>query len=200
MILNEMLRFNKWFFLKRNPDSRRVRFQVLAGVVAYTLFVVGFVYIEFLQDKPHLQAVVTTYVVPVIIGMPTLAFLWIFRTRDVRQQIDKLQKKIDQDHFNHAVENLTNIGVILINANSGLEQNSQQSLSDMTKEAIGVQSLIELSKTTSKFNELITIIFQNKKEEFEKYDFKYNKFRCDSRKKLIIDMDEWLKAHPNPKE
>ncbi len=176
-------------------DQKKIRFSLLisAGIIGTVLFINFHPLLEFFT----LKAEISEYIVTTVGSIPVLMMLWYFRTRDVRQQVDKLQNQINQDHFNHAVENLTNISLILTNIRSASEQNSQQSLNGMIKEVIGVQSLIQLSETTPDFNELIVIIFQNKIKEFTKYHFVHNKSRSDSRKNLIRDMKDWLKFYRN---
>ncbi len=148
---------------------------------------------------------VAEYLATVVVGVPIFIFLWYYRTRDVRQQIEKVQeqiqksqKQIDQNHFNNAIGNLT---------------------SDMLiKEEIGVQSLIKLSEVTPEFNELIIIAFRSTIDGFKSYIIGHesavrtqgiwdshennsnkespygDKNKYASRTKLIDDMKGWLEA------
>ncbi len=148
---------------------------------------------------------VAEYLATVVVGVPIFIFLWYYRTRDVRQQIEKIQeqiqksqKQIDQNHFNNAIGNLTSD--ILI------------------KEEVGVQSLIKLSEVTPEFNELIIIAFRIAIDRFKSYIIGYESYvrnrdqwpgtinnsndeslygdraKYMSRTKLIDDIKGWLEA------
>ena len=119
---------------------------LLLGVVLNVQFLFNF----FTQDIE-----IAKHLINIIIGAPMFAILWHFRTSDARQQVNKMQeqaslsqKNIWQDRFNSAIEELGS--------------------DDITREEIGVQSLIMLPHETMEFDELITIAFESTLDEFQR--------------------------------
>ena len=47
-----------------------------------------------------------TNLLPVILGLPIILFLWIFRTHDTKEQLDKAQTNIEQQDFHDALRML----------------------------------------------------------------------------------------------
>ncbi len=152
-------------------DKKFVRFLLLIGAGGFGLFFGKLVDVQFFRDYLELHETVAEYLATAVVGVPVFIFLWYFRTRDVRQQIektqeqvDKFQKQINQNHFNHAIGNLI----------SG----------SLTQEEIGVKSLIKLSEITTEFNELIIIAFESSISEFQRY-----KLTQEEHKKIGMDLD-----------
>ena len=219
-IIEKIMSSKAAVFYFANMDKRSFRFLLLIGAGCFGLLLGVFADAQFFCDYLGQDETVAKYLATAVVGVPVFMFLWYFRTRDVRQQIEKTQGLIEkaqeqikktqeqidgsqrqswQNQFNDAIGNLTNISLISTNANPDTH-NSQQSINDMIKEAIGVQSLLNLSEITPDFHELITIIFENKIKEFTNYTFVHNKPRYNSRVELIEDMQKWLSNPPNPQE
>ncbi len=102
---------------------------------------------QFFLERVTKDVGVAEYLATVVVGIPVFILLWYFRTRDVRQQIEKTQAQLWQNHFNNAFENLISDSI--------------------TQKEIGVKSLINLSKASLEFNELITIAFESTINEFQ---------------------------------
>ena len=47
-----------------------------------------------------------TNLLPVILGLPIILFLWVFRTHDTKEQLDKAQTNIEQQDFHDALRML----------------------------------------------------------------------------------------------
>ncbi len=193
-------------------DNKFARFVLLivAGVLGVVL---GKSFdVKFFCDR-GLHETVAEYLATAVVGILVFMLLWYFRTRDVRQQIEKTQEQVDeaqrqicQNQFNDAIEHLT-------------------TSKNRLKEAVGVEALLKLSAVTSEFNTLIMIAFENKIKEleptlalFEKDQFGLSLSKENRRnpgisdtnyiddinyisyKKLVGDMDDWLSRHKKPKE
>ncbi len=183
-------------FYDKYIDNKFVRFVLLIGAGGFGLLFGKLADVQFFRDCLGLHKTVSEYLATAVVGIFVFILLWYFRTRDVRQQIektqeqiDKFQKQINQDHFNHAVGNLI----------SG----------SFTQEEIGVKSLIKLSKTAPEFNELIIIAFESSISEFERYKLKHKKIlpmaqekdlTYAPRVKLAECIIDWLSRHKNSKE
>ena len=186
-------------------DNKFCRLLLLIGAGGFGLLFGKLADVQFFRDYLGLHETVAEYLATAVVGIFVFILLWYFRTRDVRQQIEKTQEQIDkfqiqicQNKFNDATRNLTTD-------------------SNRLKEEIGVESLIKLSTVTSEFNNLIIIAFENKIKELDKilchYEAgKYRKpLKQDQRKlsnindtdyvyrkKLIDDMEGWLSDHKKP--
>ncbi len=186
-------------------DNKFCRLLLLIGAGGFGLLFGKLADVQFFRDYLELHETVAEYLATAVVGIFVFILLWYFRTRDVRQQIEKTQEQIDkfqiqicQNKFNDATRNLTTD-------------------SNRLKEEIGVESLIKLSTVTSEFNNLIIIAFENKIKELDKilchYEAgKYRKpLKQDQRKlsnindtdyvyrkKLIDDMEGWLSDHKKP--
>ncbi len=132
-----------------------------------------------------LHETVAEYLATAVVGIFVFILLWYFRTRDVRQQIEKTQEQIDkfqiqiwQNQFNDAIGNL----------------NTDD---NMVKEEVGIKSLIKLSAVVPEFNELIKIAFENKIEVLNRTV--PDRFKDTYRGQLIIKMKKWLEPS-NPKK
>ena len=108
-----------------------------------------FATVNFFLERVTQDMGVAEYLATVVVGIPVFILLWYFRTRDVRQQIEKTQAQLWQNHFNNAIENLTSDSFL--------------------KEEIGIKSLIKLSETTTEFNELIIIAFESTLNKYRRY-------------------------------
>ncbi len=188
-------------------DNKFIRFLLLIGAGGLGLLFGKLVDVQFFRDCLGLHETVAEYLITAVVGIFVFILLWYFRTRDVRQQIEKTQAQVDetqrqicQNQFNDAIEHLTT-------SNNRL------------KEAVGLEALLKLSAVTSEFNKLITIAFENKIKileptlaSFEKDKFERPLNKKDRRissisdtnyinyKKLSEDMEDWLSDHKKPKE
>ena len=72
--------------------------------------------------------------------LPVFTLLWFFRTHDIKTQIEKSEKQINQTTYFKALENLDS--------------------KDLFKIVIGVRQLIELRKLTQEYNSSIAIVFE----------------------------------------
>ncbi len=171
-------------------DNKLVRFLLLIGAGGLGLFFGKLVDVQFFHDCLGLHETVAEYLATAVVGIFVFILLWYFRTRDVRQQIEKTQRQIGiaqeqvrksqmqiwQNQFNDAIGNLTTESV--------------------TKEEIGAQSLIKLSEITSEFNELIIIAFKSRIEELENYIPLPSAYR----RRIVKGMKDWLSDPPKPEE
>ncbi len=128
---------------------------------------------------------IAKHLINISIGFPMFAFLWLFRTFDARQQVNKMQeqaylsqKNIWQDRFNSAIEELGS--------------------NDIIREEIGFQSLLMFPKEAMEFNELIAIAFESSIDEFQreisKKGVKYYKYE------KAKNPDDNIELNPEDKE
>ena len=89
-----------------------------------------------------------TNLLPVILGLPIILFLWVFRTHDTKEQLDKAQTNIEQQDFHDALRMLADDKLI-----------SQE---------IAVLRLIDISKKNKIYDDTIKICFYQKNESFMK--------------------------------
>ncbi len=75
----------------------------------------------------------------IILSVTVLLFLWIFRTHDTREQLDKAQTNIEQQDFHDALSMLAD--------------------DKLVSQEIAVQRLIDISKTTKAYDETIKLAF-----------------------------------------
>ena len=80
-----------------------------------------------------------TNLLPVILGLPIILFLWVFRTHDTKEQLDKAQTNIEQQDFHDALRMLADDKLI-----------SQE---------IAVLRLIDISKKNKIYNDTIKFAF-----------------------------------------
>ncbi len=97
---------------------------------------------------------VAEYLATATIGIPIFIFLWFFRTRDIRQQINKTQEsiskaqeQIQQGKYADAVNNIVS--------------------TERLKIEIGVRELITLSKKTPRFDDEILSVFLERLKNFD---------------------------------
>ena len=142
-----------------------------------------FATVNFFLERVTQDMGVAEYLATVVVGIPVFILLWYFRTRDVRQQIEKTQAQLWQNHFNNAIENLTSDSFL--------------------KEDIGIKSLIKLSETTTEFNELIIIAFESTLNKYRRYKSNQKNWKsmginiemvyaCDILAERVYD---WLSRH-----
>ncbi len=142
-----------------------------------------FATVNFFLERVTQDMGVAEYLATVVVGIPVFILLWYFRTRDVRQQIEKTQAQLWQNHFNNAIENLTSDSIV--------------------KEDIGIKSLIKLSETTTEFNELIIIAFESTLNKYRRYKSNQKNWKsmginiemvyaCDILAERVYD---WLSRH-----
>ncbi len=181
-------------FYDKYIDNKFVRFLLLIGAGGFGLLFGKFADVQFFYGCLGLHETVAEYLATAVVGVFVFILLWYFRTRDVRQQIEKTQAQIDkfqiqiqQNYFNNAIENLTSDSIL--------------------KEEIGIKSLIKFSETTPEFSELIKIAFESSINEFQRsiniYGHIYSSTpepKYSLRKDLIKDMQKWLYDHPEPKK
>ena len=151
---------------------------LLLGVVLNVQFLFNF----FTQDIE-----IAKHLINIIIGAPMFAILWHFRTFDARQQVNKMQeqaslsqKNIWHDRFNIAIEELGS--------------------NDITREEIGVQSLLMLPEETMEFNEFIAITFESAIDEFQRdasqKEVKYEKYEKVKNSDGNIELNPQNIKHP----
>ena len=80
-----------------------------------------------------------TNLLPVILGLPIILFLWVFRTHDTKEQLDKAQTNIEQQDFHDALRMLADDKLI-----------SQE---------IAVLRLIDISKKNKIYDDTIKLAF-----------------------------------------
>ena len=80
-----------------------------------------------------------TNLAPVILGLPIILFLWVFRTHDTKEQLDKAQTNIEQQDFHDALRMLADDKII-----------SQE---------IAVLRLIDISKKNKIYDDTIKFAF-----------------------------------------
>ena len=80
-----------------------------------------------------------TNLAPVILGLPIILFLWVFRTHDTKEQLDKAQTNIEQQDFHDALRMLADDKII-----------SQE---------IAVLRLIDISKKNKIYDDTIKLAF-----------------------------------------
>ncbi len=148
-----------------------------------------FATVNFFLERVTQDMGVAEYLATVVVGIPVFILLWYFRTRDVRQQIEKTQAQLWQNHFNNAIENLTSDSFL--------------------KEEIGIKSLIKLSETTTEFNELIIIAFESSLNKYHRYRSEQKNRESMmginieisyARDMLAACVYDWLSRHKNSKE
>ena len=80
-----------------------------------------------------------TNLAPVILGLPIILFLWIFRTHDTKEQLDKAQTNIEQQDFHDALRMLAD--------------------DKLVSQEIAVLRLIDISKKTKVYDDTIKLAF-----------------------------------------
>ena len=114
-----------------------------------------------------------TNLLPVILGLPIILFLWVFRTHDTKEQLDKAQTNIEQQDFHDALRMLADDKLI-----------SQE---------IAVLRLIDISKKNKIYNDTIKFAFiKRMKAPYETEEVKEVEREIEKYKK-----DKFIKAEHN---
>ena len=80
-----------------------------------------------------------TNLLPVILGLPIILFLWVFRTHDTKEQLDKAQTNIEQQDFHDALRMLAD--------------------DKLVSQEIAVLRLIDISKKNKIYDDTIKLAF-----------------------------------------
>ena len=119
-------------------DKLRVRFLwlILCGLIGIFLSIDYWGLVSFLLERVKNDI---PYIRNIVLGLPVFLSLWWFRTRDVRQQINKTETQIQQNSLFNGVANLSD--------------------KDPLKIDIGVAQLVALSKLNPDHDKTIRLAF-----------------------------------------
>ena len=123
-----------------------VRMILLTGAIGFGVFLVNCYFDSIskfliLPDSTQDNSRITSFVYSSILALPLLSVLWLFRTKDVREQISKTEQQINTTQFNKAVDlalaTTTNHIASTITKNNG-------TVIDSVKRGAGVTMLAQL--------------------------------------------------------
>ena len=114
-----------------------------------------------------------TNLLPVILGLPIILFLWVFRTHDTKEQLDKAQTNIEQQDFHDALRMLAD--------------------DKLVSQEIAVLRLIDISEKNKVYNDTIKLAFiKRMKAPYKEVDEALAKTKISKDKEETQETDEAL--------
>ena len=105
LVLGALLGIALFFFVNKYDLLSKVFFYSEETTKNYDLLSKVFFYSEETTKNIDKKRFITN-LLPVILGLPIILFLWVFRTHDTKEQLDKAQTNIEQQDFHDALRML----------------------------------------------------------------------------------------------